>query len=104
MDVVSLDYSKDDRLKTLLEICKSGDRCHEVGTGLLPKGGRMPETGRSAHTRHEVSLILDGKIITNSGGKEVVLRAGDIVSIPEGQHQNTQVMEETRLLYIFFDK
>lgn len=104
MEVIHLQYPSEDRLKTLLEIHKSGGRCHEIGTGLLPKGSSMPVHGTSAHPRHEVTLILDGEIHTSAGGREVTLRAGDIVSIPEGENQRTTVIEETRLLYIFLDK
>ena len=104
MDVIRIEYPENDRLRTLVRLDKSGGRRHEVGTAFLPKGSRMPDTGWSAHARHEVSIILEGKILTRSDGKEVVLSAGDIVSIPEGQSQHTEVLENTRLVYIFFDK
>ena len=104
MEVTHLDYPESDRLLTLLELNKAEDRHHEVGTGYLPKGCKMPDRGTSAHSRHEVSLIIEGRIRTISNGVEVVLTAGDIVSIPEKQAQCTEVIEDTRLLYIFFDK
>lgn len=104
MEVKELVYPREDRLKTLICLNKTGGKSHEVGTGFLPAGCRMPDEGRSAHPRHEVSIILEGKIRTESGGKTAILEAGDIVSIPEGQSQCTEVMEDTRLVYIFFDK
>ena len=36
--------------------------------------------------------------------RTVILEAGDIVSIPEQQSQCTEVMEDTQLIYIFFDE
>jgi len=105
MEKISLSYAEpDEKLKSLVSLVKSGMRTHEVGTGFLVAGTRMPDKGRSAHPRHEVSIILDGKIETKSGGKTVILQAGDVVSIPEEQEQCTEVIEDTRLIYIFFDK
>lgn len=105
MKTVSLVYPKpDEKLKTLIQLNKTEERTHEVGTGFLRAGTRMPDIGNSAHPRHEVSIILDGKIKTISGGETVVLQAGDVVSIPEEQEQSTEVLEDTRLIYIFFDK
>lgn len=105
MDTFKISYpGNGDRLKTLVQLTKSAERQHEVGTAFLPKGCTMPDVGTSRHPRHEVSIILEGKIETTSGGKTVVLEPGDIVSIPEGDEQSTQVIEDTRLIYIFFDK
>lgn len=104
MEKIKVSYSNNgDRLKTLLQLSKLGDRNHEVGTAFLPTGCRMPIQGESTHPRHEVSIILDGRIRTHVGGKIVTLAAGDIVSIPENQAQYTEVLEDTRLIYLFFD-
>lgn len=105
MEKLSISYPNNgDRLKTLLTLSKAGGRRHEVGTAFLPAGCSMPDEGESAHPRHEVSIILEGKIKTSSNGETVTLEAGDIVSIPQETHQSTQVLEDTRLVYIFFDK
>lgn len=104
MNVKQLVYPCGDRLKTLICLEKSDGKSHEVGTGFLPAGCRMPDEGTSAHARHEVSIILEGKIETSSGGKTAILKPGDIVSIPEGQSQCTKVIEDTKLVYIFFDR
>ena len=104
MEVKKLQYPAKDRLLPLLHLQKSGSRDHEVGTAFLPAGCKMPDEGVSQHPRHEVSIILNGRIQTQSGGKTVILEAGDIVSIPEQQSQCTEVMEDTQLIYIFFDE
>ena len=93
-----------DRLKTLLTIKGEHDREHEVGTAFLPAGTRMPDEGNSRHPRHEVSIILEGLIETTSQGETATLKPGDIVSIPSGSEQSTMVLEDTQLIYIFFDE
>lgn len=105
MNKLTLSYPENgDRLKTILQLSKSGDRHHEVGSAFLPAGCNMPDTGTSAHPRHEVSIILEGEIETTSNGEMVVLQAGDIVSIPEHEHSSTKVLKDTRLIYIFFNE
>lgn len=105
MEKLLLSYPENgERLKTLLTLSKDGGRQHEVGAAFLPAGCTMPERGESAHPRHEVSIILEGKIETSSNGNTVTLEAGDIVSIPQGESQSTKVIEDTRLVYIFFDR
>jgi quercetin dioxygenase-like cupin family protein len=85
------------RLKTLLRIAKSDDRNHEVGTAFLPSGCRMPDVGTSVHPRHEVLIILRGRIETTVNDETVILEAGDVISIPEGESQSTKVLEDTCL-------
>ena len=105
MEKFTLDYPcNDNRLKPLVSIEKSANRQHEVGTAFLPAGCRMPDHGTSAHPRHEVSIILEGTIHTYSDDEMYVLRTGDIISIPEGENQRTEVIEDTKLIYVFFDK
>ncbi|NIB42176.1 hypothetical protein HBA55_21395 [Pseudomaricurvus alkylphenolicus] len=105
MQQINISYPEaNEKLKTLLTLSKTHHKQHEVGTGFLKAGTRMPDAGKSAHARHEVSIIVDGMLKTSSGGQTVLLQAGDIVSIPELQEQSTEVVEDTRLIYIFFDK
>jgi len=103
MEITRLTYPENAGLKTILTLRKSGGRQHEVGTAFLPAGSRMPAEGVSRHPRHEVSIILEGRIRTSSGGKTAILTAGDIVSIPESEAQHTEVLQDTRLVYLFFD-
>ena len=102
MKIEKLVFPTKEKLKTLVTLEKSNGLQHEVGCGFLPSGSRMPNIGVSAHSRHEVSIILEGEIKTHSGGKTVTLMAGDIVSIPELQKQSTEVIADTKLIYIFF--
>lgn len=104
METLKIIYPSEDRLQELLQLTKSDGKTHEIGTAFLPAGCSMPETGVSQHAKHEVSIILEGCIETTSGGSTATLKAGDIVSIPETQSQSTKVLENTRLIYIFFDK
>jgi quercetin dioxygenase-like cupin family protein len=73
-----------------------------VGTGHFKAGQLMPASGFSQHSMREISVILEGAISTESGGKAVILKAGDIVTIPPNQKQVSRFLEDTRLVYVFF--
>lgn len=73
-----------------------------VGTGRFMAGQTMPASGFSKYPMREISIILEGAIRTESGGKTVVLRAGDLVSIPPNQAQVSHFLQDTRLVYLFF--
>lgn len=62
----------------------------------------MPSAGFSQYPMREISVILEGSILTESGGKKVTLKAGDIVTIPPNQMQVSRFLEDTKLIYVFF--
>lgn len=72
------------------------------GTGHFKAGQVMPSAGFSQYPMREISFILEGSIRTESGGKTVVLHAGDMVSIPPNQKQISHFLEDTKLVYFFF--
>jgi len=74
----------------------------EIGTGRFSAGQLMPEVGHSQHAMREISIILEGEIETKSGGRTERLMAGDIVTIPAHQVQNSRFIADTKLIYIFF--
>ncbi|WP_240653228.1 cupin domain-containing protein [Sphingomonas crocodyli] len=82
---------KDDAADTLI-----------VGTGHFKTGQRMPAEGCSTYGMREISVILEGAIETTVGDHKVVLRAGDIVTIPANSLQFSHFLEDTKLVYIFF--
>lgn len=105
MEKIQVSYpTEPERLKALIQVVKSFERQHEIGTAFLPKGSTMPSSGTSTHSKHEVSIILEGKLETTSGGETVILQSGDIVSIPDGESQSSKILEDTKLIYVFFDK
>ena len=73
-----------------------------VGTGHFRSGQRMPVEGCSTYGMREISVIIEGAIETTVGGDTVILRAGDIVTIPENSRQFSHFLEDTRLVYLFF--
>ena len=102
MYVLKMSYpAASQRLKKLASFREGGDTVHEVGTAFLKRGTRMPDHGASRHCRREVSFILEGRLRTTSGGKTVTLGPGDVVSIPKGQAQYSEVLADTRLIYVF---
>ena len=91
----------EDRLRSLYAFTVGGVRL-EFGTGFLKAGTRMPDHGVSAHSRREITLILEGELSTTSGNRTERLKAGDIVTIPARQEQASIVHKDTRLIYFFF--
>lgn len=73
-----------------------------VGTGHFKAGQVMPVSGFSQYPMREISIIIEGAIQSESGGKSVTLRAGDIVTIPANQKQMSRFLEDTKLVYVFF--
>lgn len=73
-----------------------------VGTGQFRAGQDMPEKGFSQYPMREISIVLEGAIETESEGKTLQLRAGDIVTIPPNQMQRSRFLENTKLIYVFF--
>ena len=75
-----------------------------VGTGRFSAGQVMPSIGHSQYPMREISFVLEGSIRTESGGKVVILKAGDLVTIPPDQKQVSHVLEDTKLISIFFGR
>lgn len=73
-----------------------------LGTGYFKAGQIMPPVGFSQYPMREISIILEGSIRTESGGKTIVLKAGDMVTIPPNQMQMSHFLEDTKLVYLFF--
>ena len=101
MDVFSLVYPDSDvRLKSIRTFDAGAARL-EIGTGLLKAGTRMPNFGVSAHSRREITLVVDGELVTTADNRTVRLVAGDVVTVPPGQEQYTIAKRDTRLLWMF---
>lgn len=75
-----------------------------VGTGYFRSGQRMPVKGTSTYGMREITVILEGAIETTVGEKTVILRAGDIVTIPANSRQFSRFLEDTKLVYLFFGR
>ena len=105
MDLLKLSFSdhQSDHLKRLLELHEQ-DISLEIGSVNIPAGTQLPNKGESAFPRHEISIIIEGKIQIDSQGQSVILQSGDIVSIPAKQYSKTRALEPTKVIYIFFGK
>lgn len=104
MEKISLSWTEDtsDPLVEVLRIVDAAANTVVVGTGRFSAGQSMPETGFSQHPMREISIVVEGEIETQSGGKTVRLRTGDLVTIPPQQIQHSRFLADTRLIYIFF--
>jgi quercetin dioxygenase-like cupin family protein len=64
----------------------------------------MPAEGASSYGMREITVILEGSIETTVGQKTMILKAGDIVTIPANSRQSSRFLEDTRLIYLFFGR
>ena len=97
----------DDPASPLLEQFAFDDSAADaivVGTGHFRSGQRMPVEGTSTYGMREISVILEGSIETTVGEKTVILKAGDIVTIPANSRQFSHFLEDTKLVYLFFGR
>lgn len=104
MEKISLAWTEDtsDPLVEVLRFVDSSANAVVVGTGRFSAGQLMPVTGFSQHPMREISIVVEGEIETHSGGKIVRLIAGDLVTIPPHQIQQSRFLSDTKLIYIFF--
>ena len=99
-----LDWS-DDIAAPLLEHLRFFDSAANtiaIGTGRFSAGQVMPATGHSQYPMREISIVIEGSLRTESGGITLVLKAGDLVTIPPNQKQVSYFLEDTKLVYVFF--
>lgn len=55
------------------------------GKVVIPPGVRVPVEGMGKHDADEYSIIIQGSIKTNSGGKHYKVSAGQATFIPAGE-------------------
>ena len=104
MEVIKLSYpAAPDPTLELTRVAGAGGAVLQVGTALLRKGHRIPDTGESCHEGTEVSVILDGVLDVTCGGRVHRLTAGDLVVVPAGEAHHTEVLEEAHLVYVFLN-
>ncbi|MGE5702902.1 MAG: cupin domain-containing protein [Clostridia bacterium] len=72
-------------LKTLFSEDAIAGGIVKFGTIVIPPKSRVPMEGEGAHDEDEYSIVLKGSIVTESGGKEYVVSAGEATLIPAGE-------------------
>ena len=89
-------------LHELMRFCDPAANTIVIGTGHFLAGQVMPSEGYSRYPMREISFILEGELETESCGKTVRLRAGELITIPADMRQRTTFIKETKLVYLFF--
>ncbi|BDP43574.1 hypothetical protein DAETH_35430 (plasmid) [Deinococcus aetherius] len=72
-----------------------------VGHLHFPAGTVLPET---QHEEDEVSFIHSGLMRAVSGGREYLIRAGDVTFIPAGERHRAEVLEDVTLSYVLLER
>jgi quercetin dioxygenase-like cupin family protein len=65
---------------------------------LIKKGGHVPE---HQHHNEQVTYILEGALKFAIGGKEIVVRAGEVLCIPPNMPHEAWALEDTVDLDVF---
>lgn len=65
---------------------------------LLKKGCIVPE---HSHQNEQVSYIMEGALKFGIDGKEIVLAAGEVLTIPPNMPHNAEALEDTVSLDVF---
>ena len=104
MDVERLEWAGEGAPPLIEHFCYVDPMANAVrgGTGHFKAGQIMPASGFSKYPMREITFVIEGAIQTESGGRTVILKAGDMVSIPPNQSQISYFLEDTKLVYLFF--
>jgi quercetin dioxygenase-like cupin family protein len=65
---------------------------------LIKKGGIVPE---HSHVNEQVTYILEGALKFTIGGRDIVVRAGDVLAIPPNLPHSAEAIEDTVDLDVF---
>ena len=71
-----------------------------VGRLHFAAGTLLPET---VHSQNEISFIHSGVLKAVSGGREYLLRGGDVTLIPAGERHSAEVLEDVSLSYVLLE-
>ncbi len=77
----------------------------KMGTVIFPPGARVPREGYGAHEGDEYSIIISGRIKTESGGVEYELGEGQASLIPAGEEHwaTNESDEDCRVVWILVE-
>ena len=75
----------------------TGDRV-TVARFELKRGGVVP---RHAHEAEQMTCLLSGALKFIAGGREVVVRAGDVLQIPSWLEHEVEVLEDASVMDVF---
>ena len=64
----------------------------------LKRGGIVP---RHAHENEQVSIVLSGALLFRFEGREVTVRAGEVVQIPGNAVHEVEVLEDALVVDVF---
>src|SRR5829696_5337228 len=64
----------------------------------LKRGGVVP---RHAHENEQVSVVLSGALLFRIDGREVTVRAGEVMQLPGDLAHEVEVLEDTIVMDVF---
>ena len=101
METFKLIYPADEDhyLKEIIS-CTEKDSQVSIGSALLKKGQLLP---MKTLPNHEVSLLVSGQLkVYNNEGEVMIMNAGDFIYISGDEQRETEVLEESKLIYFLF--
>src|SRR5262249_57472273 len=70
-----------------------------VGRGLVKKGWVVPE---HSHVNEQLTYIVEGALKFWIDGREIVVRAGEVLCIPSNMPHKAEAVEDTVDLDVFY--
>jgi quercetin dioxygenase-like cupin family protein len=75
----------------------TGDRV-TIARFELKRGGVVP---RHAHENEQVSVVLSGALRFKIDGRDIIVRAGEVMQIPGNVPHEVEVLEDTLVMDVF---
>ena len=69
-----------------------------IGRFELKQGGVVPS---HAHVNEQISMVMSGVILFRVGGRETVVKAGEIIQIPANVPHEIEVIEDAVAIDVF---
>jgi quercetin dioxygenase-like cupin family protein len=75
----------------------TGDRV-TVARFELRRGGVVPV---HAHENEQISMVMSGALKFKAGGRETVVRGGEVIQLPGGLPHEVEVLEDSVVIDVF---
>jgi quercetin dioxygenase-like cupin family protein len=92
-------------LRQVFEVDISGKSKFKMGTVVFPPGARVPKEGYGSHEGDECSIVISGRIVTESGGERCAMESGQASLIPAGEEHwaLNESDEDCRVVWVLLE-
>lgn len=92
-------------VNTFFEVSLTEKKKVTIGTAIVQPGERLPATGTTSHVQDEYGYIINGEIVTYSGGQEYLVTKGTGTFIPKGEEHwcRNDTDEPIEIVWVFVE-